>query len=137
MVKISHRKEFNGDDAKLMLGVAAEKLAKYKEMALYLSSKRFTEESVVDYFKRVFPVTGSGKKEVSKNATIAYNILDTQPGAEFASGSWWQAFNAVTFMTDHLMGRTEENRMQSSWYGVNRGVKTNALELAVKMAEAV
>lgn len=135
VVKVSHRNEFNGDNVKEMLGVAKEKLQSYKEMATYLGSKRFTDENVVDYFKRVFPVSGA-KKELSKNAEIALNIIDQQPGAEFAEGTWWQAFNAVTFMTDHVIGRSADTRLQSAWYGYNKGLKTRALETAVEMADA-
>ena len=139
MVKISHRREFNGDNVKLMLGVAADKLAKYKEMAKFLGSKRFTDENVVDYFKRVFPVAGAGensRKELSKNASLALSILETQPGAEFAEGTWWQAFNSVTYLTDHLAGRTADSRLASAWYGAHKNLKTTALETALEMAEA-
>ena len=135
IVKVSHRREFDGDLVKETLGVAKEKLAKYKEMAAYLGSKRFNDESVVDYFTRVFPVSGS-KKEISKNASIALEIMDQQPGAEFAEGSWWQAFNAVTFMTDHMIGRNADNRLTSAWYGANKNLKTKALETAVEFAAA-
>ena len=133
--KISHRREFNGDNVKEMLGIAADKLAQYKEMAAYLGSKRYSEESIVDYFTRVFPVSGS-KKEISKNAQMALDVIDQQPGAEYAEGSWWQAFNAVTFMTDHVIGRNADNRLQSAWYGFNKNLKTKALETAVEFADA-
>jgi len=138
MVKISHRREFDGDNVKMMLGIASEKLAKYKEMAQFLGSKRYNDENIVDYFKRVFPVSGGdkAKKEISKNANVALSVLDTQPGAEFARGSWWQAFNTVTYLTDHLAGRTADTRLTSAWYGSNKNLKTRALETAIEMAEA-
>ena len=135
VVKVSHRNEFNGDNVKEMLGVAKEKLQSYKEMAAYLGSKRFNDENIVDYFKRVFPVSGA-KKELSKNAEIALNIIDQQPGAEFAEGTWWQAYNCVTFMTDHVIGRSADTRLQSAWYGYNKGLKVKALEMATEFAEA-
>ena len=137
-VKISHRREFNGDNVKLMLGIAQEKLAKYKEMAAFLGTKRYTNENMVDYFKRVFPVAGGpdAKKELSKNAKVALSVVDTQPGADFARGSFWQLFNAVSYNVDHLMGRTQDSRLQSAWYGSNRNVKTKALEAALEMANA-
>lgn len=139
MVKVSHRKVFDPGNVKEMLGIATDKLAKYKEMAEFLGSKQAKGEDIVEYFTRIFPVTGSNenkKKEVSKNAQIAIDILHTQPGAEYAEGTWWQSFNAVTYMTDHLLGRSSDTRLTSSWYGANRGLKTKALELAVEMAEA-
>jgi len=139
MVKISHRKVFDPSNVKEMLGIATNKLAKYKDMAEFLGSKKAKDEDIVQYFQRIFPVTGSNenkKKEVSKNAQIAMDILHTQPGAEYAEGTWWQPFNAVTFMTDHIIGRTADTRLTSAWYGYNKGVKTKALETAIEMAEA-
>jgi phage/plasmid-like protein (TIGR03299 family) len=139
MAKISHRQVFNPDDVKGMLGIATNKLAQYKEMAQFLGSKRYNDENIVEYFTRIFPVTGSNekkKKEVSKNAQYALDVLETQPGAKYAPGTWWQAFNAVTFLTDHVIGRSADTRLTSAWYGYNKGVKTKALETAVEMAEA-
>ena len=137
MAKISHRKVFKPESVKEMLGIATDKLTKYKEMASFLGSKKAKDEDIVEYFTRIFPVTGAAKnKEISKNAEMAMSILHTQPGAEYAEGSWWQPFNAVTYLTDHLAGRSADTRLTSSWYGYNKGVKTKALELAVEMAEA-
>ncbi len=138
MVKISHRREFDGDNVKLMLGVAQEKLAKYKDMAKFLGAKRYTADSMVDYFKSVFPVAGpeNSKKEMSKSAKTALAVVETQPGAEFARGSFWQLFNTVTFYTDHMAGKTADTRLQSAWYGSNKVLKTRALETAIEMAEA-
>jgi phage/plasmid-like protein (TIGR03299 family) len=136
MVKISHRREFNGDNVKLMLGVAAEKLAQYKEMAGFLGSKKCGAADMVEYFNKVFPFKGENVrgKDVSRQAALALDIVDTQPGAEFAPGSWWQTFNAVTYIADHLAGRTADTRMESAWYGVNKTLKTKALETALEMA---
>lgn len=138
MVKISHRKQFVASDVKDMLGIATDKLQKYKEMAQFLGSKKAKTESIIEYFERIFPLNSKSPEEGkrSKNADIALSIIDTQPGSEFAQGSWWQPFNAVTFMTDHVIGRSADSRIQSAWYGYNKGLKTKALELAVEMAEA-
>jgi phage/plasmid-like protein (TIGR03299 family) len=137
MVKISHRQEFDASNVKEMLGIATDKLSQYKEMAQFLGAKKAKTESVVEYFERLFPSTSDKEeKSRSKNANIALGILNTQPGAEFAEGSWWQPFNAVTFMTDHIMGRSADSRMASSWYGSSKNLKTKALELAVEYAEA-
>ena len=137
MAKISHRKIFEPDNVKEMLGIATDKLGKYKEMAQFLGSKKAKDEDIVEYFCRIFPV-GSAKKEneVSRNAQIALDILHTQPGAEYAEGTWWQPFNAVTYMTDHLVGRSADTRLTSAWYGANKNLKTKALETAIEMAEA-
>ena len=142
VVKKNHRTEFNAAEVKQTLGIATEKLAKYKEMAAFLGSKRYTEETAKDYFNTIFPVIaynkekGPQRKELSKSATRALEVLDTQPGARFAEGSWWQAFNAVTYLTDHEIGRSQDTRLQSAWFGANKNLKIKALETAVQFAEA-
>lgn len=142
MVKKSHRREFNAAEVKEQLGIATDKLAKYKEMAAFLGSKRYTETTLKEYFNNVFPVLaynkekGPQRKELSKSATRALEVMDTQPGAEFAAGSWWQAFNAVTYLTDHEIGRSADTRLQSAWFGPNKNLKVKALETAVQFAEA-
>lgn len=136
-VSVSHRVKFDGDTVKQMMGIAKDKLTTYKEAAAYLGSKRFTDESIQEYFGRVFGTVRGKKAEEdknSRNARIAYDILEQQPGANFAKGSWWQGFNAATFMVDHVIGRNQDNRMNSAWFGWGRNLKVKALETAMEMA---
>lgn len=141
MVKKSHRTEFNAAEVKDQLGIATHKLAKYKEMAQFLGSKRYTGESLTEYFNKVFPVLvynkekGPQRKTLSKSATRALEVVVNQPGAQYAEGSWWQAFNAVTYMTDHEIGRSADSRLTSAWFGPNKNLKVKALETAVEFAE--
>lgn len=140
MVRLNHRAKFDGDAVKEVLGVSKEKLARYKEMAAYLSTKRYNNESIVEYFNRVFPMTTgapSAEGELSSRAArTAFEALEDQPGADFGRGSWWQAFNAVTYTTDHLLGRSADTRLQSAWFGSNQKRKLDAANLAMEMAEA-
>ena len=141
MLKVNHRKEFDVAEVKEQMGIAREKLDQYKTMAEFLGSKRYTSENIIQYFNEVF---GSPAKEkvdgvlpfTSNNAKIAMENLSTQPGAKFGEGSYWQAFNTVTFLNDHVQGRETSSRMESSWYGRNRRVKLKALDKALEYAEA-
>ena len=129
---------------KQQLGLAHEKFAKYKEMAEFLGSKRFTMESLINYYNDVFPRTTDKRVQgkelsvdtLSRPARMAFDVLEEQPGAEFAKGSWWQAFNSVTYVTDHLQGRSQETRLYSSWFGGNQLRKRNAINTAVDYAAA-
>ena len=58
-----------------------------------------------------------------------------RPGAELGEGSWWQAFNTVTYLTDHELGRSADTRLSSAWMGVNLTRKNKALKLAREFAE--
>jgi phage/plasmid-like protein (TIGR03299 family) len=150
-VRLNHRSTFDAEMVKETLGIAKDKMDKYKEMAKFLGSKSYKKEIVAEYMKEVFP--GYAKPTdpnqvpetlsdaqvaslgLSRNAQGALDILETQPGANYAPGSWWNAYNAVTYMTDHVIGRNQESRLTSAWYGLNKSVKVKALEKAVKLAE--
>ena len=139
MVRLNHRHPFDAENVKNTLGIASGKLQTYKEMAQFLGTKRYTDKSLVEYLRTVFPTNSEKKKEenvLSRPASIARDIISTQPGAEYAEGSYWSAFNAATFTIDHLLGHNDNNRLYSAWYGVNRAKKLNALETAVEMAKA-
>lgn len=143
-VKVNHRSHFDADEVKSLLGIAKDKLASYKEQAAFLGSKKYNKETIVEYFNRVFPSLSKDeqlksdlrKAPISRQAEEAVAVLHTQPGARFAEGSWWQAFNTITYMADHKLGRSTDTRLTSSWYGQNRIKKEKALELAVEYAQA-
>jgi phage/plasmid-like protein (TIGR03299 family) len=141
-VKLNHRTKFDPEMVKEQMGIAHEKFAMYKEAAEFLSTKRFSVEGLIEYYNDVFPHTYSKQKEVntaedlSRNAKSAWEVLETQPGAEFGEGTWWQALNSVTYLTDHKVGRSADTRMQSAWFGQNQARKVRALNKAVEMAKA-
>ena len=143
-VKVGHRTAFDADTVKETLGLASEKFAKYKEMAQFLGSRKITAESLIQYYNDVFPTTSRKEEktpvvvydDMSKAAKMCYDALEVQPGAEFAAGTWWQAFNSVTYYTDHLQGRNSENRLHNQWFGYNQAKKVTAAEKAVAYATA-
>lgn len=138
-VRLDHRQVFNPEKVKETLGIATGKLERYKEMAQFLGSKQYKNEDIVEYFNRVFPLTTN--KEVkagvahSRAAKLAVDILETQPGAEFAQGSFWQLYNGATYLIDHKLGRSDDSRMSSAWFGYNKERKIKALNTAMEMAE--
>ncbi len=142
-MKVNHRKAFDPVMVKQTMGIAHEKFEQYKEVAQFLSKKRFTADSLIQYYNEVFPRTYKGKDEVIVNAyddlttngQKAFDVLQSQPGANFAQGSWWQALNSVTYLTDHVMGREADSRMTSSWFGANANRKAVAVSKAIEFAE--
>ena len=123
-VKVGHRTVFDPDQVKSDLGLAHEKFEKYKEMAQFLGSKRFSVENLIKFYDEVYPSTSRTAEKVaattyeglSRSAQMCYDALETQPGAQYGEGSWWQAFNSVTYVTDHLQGRSAEQRLHNQWF---------------------
>ena len=144
-IKLNHRQKFDPERAAEMLGMARERFAEYKEMATFLSKRKATKKVMVDYFKDLLPGPGLKKPEetddklragLSLQGRNAYDALEEQPGAEFGEGTWWQAFNSITYTVDHKMGRHVSNRLENGWYGNGSRLKTKALEKAIEYAEA-
>jgi phage/plasmid-like protein (TIGR03299 family) len=136
-ISINHRNVFDAVEAKKTLQIAGDKMEMYAEKARFLSQKTFTDEQLTEYLKQVFPVINNPEsKELSRPAQTVLDVIDSQPGAEFGRGTWWQAYNGVTFATDHLLGRSADSRLKSAWFGINENRKLVALHKAVQFAEA-
>jgi phage/plasmid-like protein (TIGR03299 family) len=139
IIRVSHRREFIAEDVKKTLGLVTKKMTQYKEAMSFLASKKISPEQLTEYLKVVFPVITTktdSKKDMSKTAQVALAAVEQQPGAEFGRGTYYPAYQAVTFTLDHLSGRTDDARLNSAWYGDARTRKTKALETALEMANA-
>lgn len=141
-VSLNHRRKFDAELVKQQLGIAHEKFDQYKEFAQFLANKKAKSADVLQFMNRSFPHSNTGGKEVkdysdlSPTAKRAFDVIETQPGAEFAMGTWWNALNAVTFVADHELGRSDDARLTSAWYGHNAKRKLVAVNAAIEMAEA-
>lgn len=136
--KVNHRRAFDPEQVKITLGLAHEKFDKFKEVAQLLSRKQFKADELIAYYNTLYPAKGEVKTadDLAMNARKAYEALESQPGAQYGRGTWWQAFNSLTYITDHEVGRSADSRMTSAWYGANQTRKQRAIELAVDMAVA-
>jgi len=135
-ITVNHNQAWDENYVKEMLGLAKASATKYAEEATFLATKYYDDVTIDDYFSTVFPHSDTTSKEFSKNAHRAHEVLSEQPGADLADGTWWNAFNAVTYMTDHELGRSTSTRLNSAWFGANRTKKQLALNKAIEFAEA-
>ncbi len=134
-IRVSHRNQFDAEAVKTALGISHNRIEQFKEAAAFLGKKRYTDESFKQFLGQIFGTSSQEHRTLSRTAERAFEIVDTQPGADFARGSWWNAYNAVTYLTDHELGRSADARATSAWFGVNAKRKLDALDLAVEMAE--
>ena len=165
-IKFTHWRKFDEIRTSRIVHQWFEQFQEYRETANFLAAKRYYRETLEEYFDECFPYSSTSTKrgperdaleeyfdeylpyeqsiktkkrkgnQQSQNALLAMSIVETQPGAESAPGTWWNAFNAVTYITDHQIGKTADTRLNSAWYGRGRQRKSKALHLAVRYAEA-
>jgi phage/plasmid-like protein (TIGR03299 family) len=137
VAKINHRSVFNADRVKAILGIADTKVEKFKEAAEFLGSKRYRKTDLLQFYGDVFGRSEVEGKDLSRTGEQVMALLETQPGAEYQAGTFWQVFNSVTFATDHILGRGNDTRLDSAWFGQNSLRKQKALNLALEMAAKV
>ena len=135
-VNVNHRKQFNPEEVKEMLGIAKFKMSNYKTVALELGKRKVSKDVMKTYFGELLGRSKKNEDKLSNTGELAMDVLDKQPGADFANGTMWQAYNTITYMTDHLLGRTADTRLQSAWFGSNNKLKMDALEKAREYAAA-
>jgi len=134
-VRLSHRNNFNPEMVKELLGISHNRVAQFKDAAELLGSKKYSDKAFKTFLATVFGTSNQEGKILSRTAERAFEIVETQPGADYAPKSWWNAYNAVTYMTDHEMGRSDDTRAAAAWFGHNAKRKLDALNVAVEMAE--
>ena len=135
-VKINHRSTFDADRVKAILGISHNVLDNFKDAAEFLGSKRYKKEDLTKFYGNIFGKSNVEGKDLSRTAEQVIEVIETQPGAEFAKGTFWQMFNAVTYYVDHIKGRGNDTRLESAWFGTGHTQKQKALELAVSMAKS-
>lgn len=139
-VRMTHRRAFDPDLAKQALGLSTEKFLNFRQKAEFISTKFYKPDTLKEFFGQALPLYGNGKrqptKELGKQAATAFREIENQPGFDFGAGTWWSAFNKVTHMVDHEIGKSTDTRIESAWFGDMATKKLKALELAVEFAEA-
>lgn len=135
-------------EAELALGLASEQMKALGHAAEYLASKRAREDAVMHYFRAL---VGQEQPEDDTEAAAAEraeddsrtvrlfreNLLDAPgQGVDGARDTWWGAYNATSYVVDHVLGRTQDTRLHSAWFGRGASLKRNALLKAMDYAEA-
>jgi phage/plasmid-like protein (TIGR03299 family) len=148
--RLPHVKAFDEQvfqEAELALGLATSQLEKFEEQAQFLAARDYSDIDVQKYIATLFqpdamPAVESANdvepiRSFKRTALEVYNSLATQPGGrEMSPGSWWSAFNAVTYVVDHKLGRERDAALTSAWFGPRSSLKQRALNTALEMAQA-
>ena len=129
----SKNKELLGEKKK-----AQEKSAESDAALQALASK--TEEMV---HKIEDLEVAAGKKKDDEDVVKEPRILSKfrealtyAPGQQLptALGTYWGAYNAVSYTIDHSLGRNRDTALRNAWMGHQASVKRRAFSLALKRA---
>ncbi len=96
-----------------------------------LMKKKIDRNDLQRYVKLVFALPDTGGKELIPN--IIY-LFDHGRGSDMAGKTYWGAYNAVNGYLNYFRGKTQDNTLNSLWYGDSVQVNRKALDTALKMA---
>ncbi len=96
-----------------------------------LLKKKMKESDLHKYVKIVFNLSDKGGKELIHN--ISY-LFSHGRGSNISGSTYWGAYNAVNEYLNYFRGRTQDNTLNSLWYGDSAQVNHRALDVALKMA---
>lgn len=151
LIKISHRQQFDADEVYASLGLRQDRFITFMDQARELASAPIKLDEARHYLNLAFRVANKpvvatnwlGKlsdaampEEPEINAPRGLErVLELFQGEGMGSalktskGTRWGLLNAVTQYVDHEMGRTDNSRLDSAWFGRGAELKTRAYSL--------
>lgn len=101
--------------------------AEVRKNAAVMMQRKCSLKEMEKYVAEIFKGVGATPSRSTQAALEVFQASKTQ--------TWWDAFMAVAFAMDHLLGYSEDTRVASTWYGVNCNRKIKAAEFALKKAK--
>lgn len=152
--RMPHTKAFDEEvqtAAITALGLANEQMDTFKTVAEVLSTTRATDSQVQEFIATIYQPKKLAEMKVANDtgpisdiftptSDNVWEAIHLAPGAELESskGTWWGAFNGVTYQEDHMKVSFQDpsNVLQSAWFGGGAKRKEQALDLALVYAQA-
>jgi phage/plasmid-like protein (TIGR03299 family) len=135
--------QFNKEKALTLLSASNAAMEVFREQATALTKTKISRTGTSDYLRRVFKLqdlTVGTDDQISRSRKRNQNIIDklieahhTQPGAKLGEGTLWQAFNTVTYATDHGVITSPAQRQSSALVGSGAVRKMEALREALAL----
>jgi hypothetical protein len=103
-----------------------------------LARKSINQDDLRKYVNRVLRLKDSDEVS-SRTRSIMEEIIglaESGRGNELPSirGTFWAAYNGVTEWLGYHRGRSQQNRLDSLWFGEGAGLSRHALETALDLA---
>lgn len=141
-IRITHNRRFDPDTMKQQLGIDkwskfAENCKKFADVSLSDNDyTRFLAECIAESNPHRDAEDYLDDKREDKRFEELIDISKNGPGQNLdtTSGTLWGALNAVTHWVDHKVNaKSQDNRLDSAWFGRGRRVKDFAYNQALQM----
>jgi len=141
---ISHASKFDPIKMQRELGLLDNGIEKYASDVDDLTQARWTTKDTAAFFASLYvkrDETGkiTNEKHAERTVNKLMSLFQTGPGAQFetANGTAFGAVNAVTRFVDYdTKAHTDENRFDSSQFGIGAQLKALAMSRALELVRA-
>jgi phage/plasmid-like protein (TIGR03299 family) len=112
------------------------------EQFRFLASKNFNQADINKYVKVMLNIEGTVDADIkTRTRNIMDEILGRIEGPKQSAtnirGTWWAAYNGFNEYLNYSKGRTEDNRLDSLWFGANANDNIKALNKAMEFASTI
>lgn len=140
-VRISHHGEFTASKVRDRMRFDKQ-WNEFTEAVTRWSERRVNKAEQDQFFADVLQLPavpeGDLKKAAARHEKLEklHFLLREAPGQqlESAQDTVWGLVNAVTYMVDHTMGKSNDTRMDQAWFGQRRQIKARAMKAAELLA---
>ena len=141
-IKVPHSTRFNPDVVKRDLGIAVSQWDDFKYQMRLLSQRKVRWKEAMGYFMDVICQVDDealvpDKLPNERGLRIVQDLYDGRGrGSELesADGTAWGLLSAVTeFVDHHKQARSNDNRLDSAWFGQGAQIKQRALDTALQL----
>lgn len=138
-IKVPHSTRFDADKVKNQLGIGITAWQRFMHEAHKLSDHQLHPFEARRYLLEVLgnpelPFHQQPNSKVISHVWDLYNGLGTGAGLDSSNDTAWGLLNAVTQYVDHeRRARSNDNRLDSAWFGLGASIKAKAFEEAIKL----
>jgi len=139
-IRVNHSNVFEEQQMKIDLGLTTENFNTFSDHAQEMHKQKLSDPFALDMYTCL--LTNSKLEDLSELS--GEEFYDKSPKMKQLWGSYkngkgaentvWGWFNGVTYMTDHIAGRSQDSRINNSFFGSGNTLKQNAWEKAKEMA---
>lgn len=143
-----HMTDFNAAAAKASIQLAVDQIAILEREANLLAEKTMSERDVARFYSRLLQPVNLTEDDMTEAKHVQQLLEDPKTRNKSFEGVWesyengpgatpgtmWGAFNGITHWADHTVGRSQEARLNSAWFGDRAVLKQKAYTQLLEMA---
>jgi len=126
------------EEVRDVIDLAHREFAATVEQYRRLGSRQINTTDLVKYVRIVFGLREkkrtAAQERQEKIVSTVIQLFENGRGNRVAGRNYWGAYNAVNEYLNYFRGKTQDNTLNSLWYGKGGEINRTALKVAMKMA---